>query len=146
MEGMEVDAVAYMLELLDRLCFTFDTHARDITVTHKLEHISLDAAELLPFAVILNEAVTNSIKYTFPGNGRGKIQLSLRKLPTGEIFLKVRDDGVGLPADNRHLGKKSLGLSLITGLVKQLHSICTIENDGGVVVTIQFKPRRAVAP
>jgi len=144
-EGTEVDAVAYILELLDYLCLTFDTNARDITITHMLEYIAFDAAELLPLAVILNEAITNSIKYAFPGNGGGKIRLSLRGLATGEIILQIRDNGVGLPADNRHLEKKSLGLSLITGLAKQLHGICTIENDGGVAITIQFKPRRAVA-
>jgi two-component system, sensor histidine kinase PdtaS len=142
-EGTEVDAVAYILELLDYLCLTFDTHARDITVTHMLEYIAFDATELLPLAVILNEAITNSIKYAFPGNGGGKIRLSLRGLATGEIILQIRDNGVGLPADNRHLEKKSLGLSLITGLVKQLNGICTIENDGGVLITIKFRPRRA---
>jgi two-component sensor histidine kinase len=143
-EGTEVDAGAYILELLDYLCLTFSTHARKITITHTLENISLDAAELLPLAVILNEAITNSIKYAFPGNCGGQIHLSLRKLPGAEIFLQVRDDGIGLPAGLRHLSQKSLGLNLITGLVNQLHGTCTIENDGGVVITIQFKPRRAV--
>jgi two-component system, sensor histidine kinase PdtaS len=86
-EGTEVDAVAYILELLDYLCLTFDTRARNITITHKLENISLDAAELLPLAVIPNEAITNAIKYAFPGNGRGRIQLSLHSLANGEIII-----------------------------------------------------------
>jgi two-component system, sensor histidine kinase PdtaS len=97
---------------------------------------------LLPLAVILNEAITNVIKYAFPENRSGRIHLSLRKLPTGEICLQVRDNGVGLPAGLPHLSKKSLGLNLITGLVSQLHGTCTIENDGGVVITIHFRPRR----
>ena len=50
-----------------------------------------------------------------------------------------------LPTDYHHPEKKSLGLSLIGGLVKQLQGTYAIENDGGVVITIQFKPRRAVA-
>jgi two-component sensor histidine kinase len=137
--------VAYILELLDYLCLTFDTRARNITITHKLENISLDAAELLPLAVILNEAITNAIKYAFPGNGRGRIQLSLHSLANGEIILRIKDNGIGLPASHLHLDKKSLGLNLIGGLVKQLHGRYTIENDGGVVIAIQFKPRRAVA-
>jgi two-component sensor histidine kinase len=142
-EGTEVDAGTYVIELLDYLCLTFGTHARKITVIPTLENISLDAAELLPLAVILNETITNSIKYAFPGNCGGEIRLSLRRLHTGEIFLQVRDNGIGLPAGLPHLSKKSLGLNLITGLVNQLHGTCTIGNDGGVVITIQFKPSRA---
>lgn len=138
----EVDAGAYVLELLDYLCLTFGTGVRGITVTHALENISLDASELLPLAVILNEAITNAIKYAFPGNEGGQIHLTLRKLVTGEICLQIRDNGTGLPAGLQRLGKKSLGLNLITGLVSQLHGTCNIEDDGGVVITVQFRPHR----
>jgi two-component system, sensor histidine kinase PdtaS len=141
-EGTAVDAGAYILELVNYLCETFDTYAHKITITHKLEPIYLDASEMLPLAVILNEAITNSIKYAFPGNSRGEIHLSLRKLVTGEIYLQIKDNGIGLPAGLQYLGKNSLGLNLIKGLVSQLHGSYRIENDGGVVVTIQFKPRQ----
>ena len=144
-ESTVVDVVAYILELVDYLCLTFDTRARNIAVTHKLENISLDASELLPLAVILNEAITNAIKYAFPANGGGRIHLSLHGLANGEIILRIKDNGIGLPAGHRHPEKTSLGLNLISGLVKQLNGLYTIENDGGVVITIQFKPRRSVA-
>ena len=142
MEGTAVDVADYILELVNYLCETFDTYAHEISITHDLEHIPLDASEMLPLAVILNEAITNSIKYAFPGNGKGEIHLTLRKLATGKLYLQIRDNGIGLPAGLHHVSKKSLGLNLIKGLVSQLHGSYTIENDGGVVVTIQFTPRR----
>ncbi len=107
-----------------------------------MENIFLDASELLPLAMILNEAITNAIKYAFPANDGGQIHLILRKLAMGEIYLQIRDNGPGLAAGLQRVSKKSLGLDLITGLVSQLHGTCSIENDDGVVITIQFRPHR----
>jgi two-component sensor histidine kinase len=144
--GTDVDVASYILELVNYLCETFDTGGQNIAIRHQLEPISLDATELLPLAVILNEAITNAIKHAFPGNRKGYIQVSLSQLPTGEVYLQVRDNGVGLSAEFRHDGENSLGLSLIRGLVTQLRGGCTIEDEAGVVVTIRFRPRGSLRP
>ncbi len=94
--------------------------------------------------MILNEAITNAIKHAFPGNRPDHIQLSLIRLVSGDIELKIRDNGIGLPVKFRHDWEKSLGLTLIKGLVDQLHGSYTIEDDAGVVVTIRFRPRGAL--
>jgi two-component sensor histidine kinase len=138
--GTAVDTTSYVLELVDHLCETFDTSDHNITITHHLEPISLDALEILPLGVILNEAITNTIKHAFPGNRKGHVHLSLCHLPSGDVQLQIRDNGIGLPADFRHDGEKSLGFTLINGLVNQLHGNYSIVNDGGVVMTIRFKP------
>jgi two-component sensor histidine kinase len=94
--------------------------------------------------MILNEAITNAIKHAFPGNRPGHIQLSLSRLLSGDMELEIRDNGIGLPAKFRHNRKESLGLTLIKGLVDQLHGSYTIEDDAGVVVTIRFRPSGAL--
>jgi len=139
-----VDGDSYVLELVDHLCETFDTSDHNITITHQLESISLDATEVLPLAMILNESITNAIKHAFPGNKPGHIQLSLIYLLSGEVQLTIRDNGIGLSANFRQDRKKSLGLTLIRGLASQLHGRYTIEDDEGVVVTIRFRPRGAL--
>ena len=138
--GTKVDVPSYVLELVNHLCETFDTSNHNITITHHLEPLSLDALEILPLGVILNEAITNTIKHAFPGNRKGRVRLSLRHLPSGNVQLQIRDNGIGLPADFRHDGEKSLGFTLINGLVNQLHGNYSIVNDSGVVLTVRFKP------
>jgi two-component sensor histidine kinase len=145
-EGTDVDATSYVLELVNHLCETFDTRNHNITITHHLEPISLDALEILPLGVILNEAITNTIKHAFPGHRTGHVHLSLLHLPSGEVQLQIRDNGIGLPAEFRHDEEKSLGFTLIDGLVNQLHGNYSIGDDGGVVMTIRFKPRSAYSP
>jgi two-component sensor histidine kinase len=51
----------------------------------------------IPCGLILNELISNALKYAFPGGRKGEIRLELRKLEGGEIRLRVSDDGVGLP-------------------------------------------------
>jgi two-component sensor histidine kinase len=144
--GTEVNVASYILELVNYLCQSFDTGNHHIAIRPQLEPISLDASEVLPLGVILNEAITNAIKHAFPGDRTGYIEVLLRQLPTGDVHLQVRDNGVGLPADFRQSVEKSLGFTLITGLANQLHGSWTIEDDNGVVVTIQFRPRGSLLP
>ncbi|HMI60350.1 MAG TPA: sensor histidine kinase, partial [Puia sp.] len=100
--------------------------------------VTIDASEMLPLAVIINEAVTNAIKHAFPDGRKGNIHLLVNKYPSGAVLLQVRDNGVGLPLQLRPDDDNSLGLSLINGLVAQVHGSWTIENDGGVIVTVKF--------
>ena len=137
----EVNVNTYIPELIDHLYQSFDFRDRKIVISHAIDPIYLDTAEVLPLAVILNEAVTNSLKYAFPGGRRGEIYLTLRQMPGGMVQLQISDNGVGLPAGFRDTIGKSLGFTLITGLASQLEANYGIENDGGVVITIQFRPK-----
>jgi two-component sensor histidine kinase len=137
----------YVPELINHLYESFDLRNQYIVITHKIEPIYLDTSDVLPLAVILNEAVTNSLKYAFPDGRKGEIHLSIRQTHTGMVQMKIGDNGVGLPAGYSPDIEKTMGFTLITGLAKQLEGYCGIENDGGVVITIQFRPkdRRAFA-
>jgi two-component sensor histidine kinase len=143
--GTSVDAVLYVTELICHLCETIETKNNGIIITQKIdpEPVSIDAAEMLPLAIIINESITNAIKHAFPAGRKGHIHLSLKKDPSGEVRLQVRDNGVGLPFQLRPDDDHSLGLSLINGLVAQVHGTWTIENDGGAILTVQFPCRRS---
>ena len=137
----ELNVHTYMLELINHLYESFDFRNHHIVITHTIEPIYLDTSEVLPLAVILNEAVTNSLKYAFPDGRKGKIHLTLRQTPTGMVQMQIRDNGVGLPAGFSSAFGKTLGFTLITGLANQLEGYCGIENDKGVIITIQFRPK-----
>jgi two-component sensor histidine kinase len=144
--GTEVDASLYITELISHLSETFATRNNGITITQKIDPVpvSIDASEMLPLAVIINEAVTNGIKHAFPDGRKGHIHLLVNKYASGAVLLQVRDNGVGLPFQLRPDHDHSLGLSLINGLVAQVHGSWTIENDGGVVVTVKFPCHSAI--
>lgn len=144
--GTEVDASLYVTELISHLCETFETKNNSIVIMQKVDpmSMSIDAAEMLPLAIIINEAVTNAIKHAFPAGMKGHIHLLLNKDASGFVGLRVRDNGVGLSSQLRLDDDNSLGLSLINGLVTQLHGSWTIKNDDGVVVTVQFPCHSAI--
>jgi two-component sensor histidine kinase len=144
--GTEVDVSLYITELTSYLSEMFDAKNNDIIITQKIDpvSVSIDAVKMLPLAVIINETVTNAIKHAFPEGRKGRIHLLLNKDASGIVRLQVRDNGMGLRFQLVPDADHSLGLSLISGLVAQLHGRWTIEEDRGVIVTVQFPFRRPI--
>lgn len=101
--------------------------------THVEDHeVSNDV--LLPLALILNELMTNALKYGLD-EGMGKIVVSFRQLKD-EYELTVRDFGPGLSRSEPTT--KSSGLGFVTGLARQLHGGFEAQSDGGAQCTVRF--------
>jgi len=131
-----INMQTYVNELIDYLKESLNASPA-IHFEKHINAIELDVAQAIPIGLILNEAITNSIKYAFPGNA-GMINIKMLIGPDGNIVLQIEDNGVGLPA-NESIGKSgSMGLSLISGLASQLGSTYTIRNDNGVKIKLEF--------
>jgi two-component sensor histidine kinase len=91
----------------------------------------------VPLALILNELVTNSIKYAFSEGGDGYIKVSLTEQEQEKWSLKVSDSGKGLPEDTGFRAN-SLGLRLVTIMTKQLKGTLTKSNSPGATFEIAF--------
>ncbi len=72
----------------------------------------------IPLGLALNELLTNSFKYAFPGEARGMVFLEMDQDASGGLAVKYRDDGVGLPAGFDSRNQPSLGLKLVHGIVE----------------------------
>jgi two-component sensor histidine kinase len=105
----------------------------------------LDVSQAVPVGLILNESITNAIKYAFPGRRGGQVSVSLLEQENAMIALMIRDDGVGLPQDFNLEQSASLGMNLIQGLAAQLRGTVTISRSPGVGISILF-PKMAVLP
>jgi two-component sensor histidine kinase len=81
--------------------------------------MSMDAA--VPCGLILNELVSNALKYAFPDGREGEIRIELRREPGQPGCLSVSDNGVGLPADVTLWSTKSLGLRLVRILAVEVN-------------------------
>lgn len=133
----EIDMKWYIKELVDYMIECFSTD-RKVQFTLETETIKLDVAQAVPLGLILNEAISNAIKYAFP-EGKGKVHISFLSFEDDRCELKIADNGVGLPDDFKPENSESLGMSLMTGLTEQLNGQIKMWNDKGLVLNVSFK-------
>ena len=131
----------YINELAIQL---FDFYAVDldrISLVTDLEPISLNIETATPCGLIINELVTNSLKYAFPNNRRGVVSVSLKRNRHGEGYiLLVSDNGIGLPPGLDIRRSDSLGLRLVVSLTEQqLQGQIEVFRDQGTTIKIVFQ-------
>ena len=132
-----IDISTYIRELVSYLTESFET-AQRIRFEFDLTPIEMDVSEAVPLGLILNEAITNSIKYAFPSKGDGVISISLSNIDSHHCLLIISDNGVGIPAQSINKKTGSLGMSLMQGLSEDLEGHFSIENKNGTTIKISF--------
>ena len=127
-------------EYLGRLLGELRLEALGVKIESRVQAIALSADSALSIGLVVNELVTNCLKYAFPPGGPGTILVSLGS-EGGRVRLIVRDDGKGLPESPR----EGLGGLLVDSLAEQLGGRASRRNEGGAVVELDFPlvdPRR----
>ncbi|OGC07047.1 hypothetical protein A2V82_05750 [candidate division KSB1 bacterium RBG_16_48_16] len=109
-----------------------------IEITAKVDNTSLGIDKAIPCGLILNELITNSIKYAFPEGSPGRINVSLKTLKDSTHEIKVRDNGVGLSKYIDFENLESLGLHLVKVLTEQLDGTVEMSCDKGMTFLIHF--------
>ncbi len=107
-----------------------------------MEEVSIDLDQAVACGLIINELVSNALKYAFPDGRAGRIAVELQATPGGEVVLRVADDGVGLPAglDLRQTG--TLGHQLVFMLVEKLHGTVDVKREEGTGFRIEFQAKQ----
>ena len=103
-----------------------------------VDDVPMDADTAINCGLIINELVSNSLKYAFLDGQKGEISIDLHQEEDGQAVLVVRDDGVGLPPTVDYHHSQSLGLQLVTTLVKQLQGRMEMGREKGTTVRITF--------
>jgi two-component sensor histidine kinase len=103
-----------------------------------LELVPLSINAAVPCGLILNELVSNALKHAFRGRADGEVAVSLRGGPDGQVRLRVRDNGTGLPAGLDWRQADSLGLRLVQMLAGQLHAAVEVSGKEGTEFTVTF--------
>jgi two-component sensor histidine kinase len=102
------------------------------------KNLKLDLERAVPCGLLLNELITNSLKYAFPGNRKGNLWIKLDP-KNDNIVLCVGDDGIGLPEGFDFRKSKSLGLQLVNLLVEHdLQGSIALEAKMGTQYLIEF--------
>jgi two-component system, sensor histidine kinase PdtaS len=128
---------SYLPELINYLTASFDTIQRIFFVTN-IEDIQLDVSQAIPVGLIINEAVTNAIKYAFAGGNHGVINIELVRSDKNELTLSVSDNGAGMPYNWQDLQKNSLGLRLMKGLTEDINGSFELKSLQGTTIKVTF--------
>lgn len=105
-----------------------------------LEPIELGIDKSIPCGLIMNEVITNSLKYAFKtGASDPKIQVSATRAEKGRILIVLSDNGVGLPSDLDPTHSDSLGMQLIMSLCSQIDATWKLDSSAGTTWTIGFE-------
>lgn len=127
----------YIKELVEYLRDSFSLGQR-IRFEVKIEPLELDVAQAVPLGLILNESITNSIKYAFPNDRTGMIYITLVPTSGNKYLLTISDNGIGFDTTISNQKINSFGLSLIKGLSDDLEAKFSLENQNGTVLKIEF--------
>jgi len=121
-----VDMCAYIA----KLCGGIGNNARAaLRVDCPEEPIRLPITQSVPCGLILNELVTNALKYAYPAGPPGEILVSVRR-EGGDVRVSVEDFGVGIGPDFGAQASASLGMTLVRGLADQLHGALAAVDKG----------------
>jgi PAS domain S-box-containing protein len=126
----------YLGQLVDDIVAMFSLHV-PAKVRKEIASFIIDTRKLFAVGIVVNELITNCMKYAFIGRDQGEILVKART-DAGLAEIMIIDDGVGLP-EGFALGKMGgFGLRLVEILVRQLDGSLSFENNQGSRFTIRF--------
>lgn len=131
-----IDFAEYLTQLAAHLLRSYGALGR-VRLRAELDKVQLNLDVAVPCGLIVNELLSNSLKYAFPNNRQGEIRIGLREPEAGLVELLVADDGIGLGSEWQT--SKTLGLRLVRTLADQLGAKLEIGNTGGAEVKLTFQ-------
>jgi PAS domain S-box-containing protein len=133
-----VDLCRYVGDLAESLFKTYTPESGNIRIKTDLNEIDLDTKRAMPLGLILNELITNALKYAYPAGAQGDIRIGLHKADD-KITLHVSDDGVGLPEGFDPKTSAGEGMSIVRMLVDEIDGELTFDRNKGTSITIRLK-------
>lgn len=131
-----VNIADYISELVKYLKESFETQ-QSISYTIDIAPLHLDVSQAMPLGLIINEAVSNSIKYAFPEKRIGIISIKV-EVNDHDVIVKLSDNGIGFSKKTELEKLNSLGLKLMRGLSDDINATICFENKNGTHITIIF--------
>jgi two-component sensor histidine kinase len=132
--------LGYLNDLAAFLLDTYRTEPGRISLHLDLQSVIMNIETAIPCGLIVNELMSNAIKYAFPDGRLGTIRILLRSTNDGDIELRVADDGVGLPPEFDIRKTGSLGFKIIVILGEnQLRGKLEILRDQGTDFRLRFR-------
>lgn len=136
----KVNFSEYLRNLSNNLLFSYQVNANKIKLLFEVEPVSLSLDTGISCGLIVNELISNALKYAFKDQENGQIKLTLSKEKNGHLFI-LEDNGSGIPDNVNYKKTNSLGFQLVLGLVDQIDGTIQLKKDKGTKFIIKFKRR-----
>ena len=133
----------YVMQLVENLCHLHQEHSGTVRLDIGIMEVDLSADTAVPLGLILNEFVTNTLRYAFDGKG-GVVSVGVEAMDGGDLLVRIADDGKGLPKDPPPARPGSgTGMKLIGALAGQIGATpeWSAAGEGGTSLRLVFKPR-----
>lgn len=127
----------YVVNLSKNLMRSYDLSGRKVQFESQVENVHLNLDQSIPCGLIINELVSNALKYAFRKKKKGIITLKIRE-KEGKVIIVLADDGDGMPKEFNYRKTDSLGLQLVVTLAEQLNGTIKLERKNGTKFTITF--------
>lgn len=135
---VNIDINSYIDELIHSLVDAYDTD-KVIHLKTNVQNLPFRIDTIVPLGLILNEIISNAMKYAFRGLEEGTIAVSLQKTGENEYILEAGDNGIGLPAEFELKKASTLGMQLIMMLSEQLSGSVEMLQEQGTIYRIKFR-------
>ncbi|MEO8406086.1 MAG: sensor histidine kinase, partial [Chitinophagaceae bacterium] len=110
-----------------------------ISIEFAMEKLNVDIDTAVPLGLIVNELLTNTLKYAFPDNQNGSVRIKLEKQTNGILHLEVSDNGIGKSEVTHGTG---FGGQLVSLLTRQLNGSMKEDSKNGTAVFFDFRPEK----
>lgn len=126
----------YIDNLTGNLISSYRTNV-EVRLEKELEQVQIVLDQAIPCGLILNEIITNSLKYAWAPSEKGIVNISLKEKKE-VVFIEISDDGIGLPFDFKNPNTDTLGLQLVLTLIDQLDGEINVDTQNGTKYLINF--------
>ncbi len=133
-----IDFPEYIRQLAAHLFHSYGVPADRIHLRTDLDRLYLNLDAAVPCGLIINELISNSLKYAFPDGRKGEVRVELHEQPDHMARLVVADNGVGLRTDIDWETARSLGLRLVRTLADQLGAKLEVQSRDGTQIQLTF--------
>ncbi|MGM0674898.1 MAG: sensor histidine kinase, partial [Spirochaetota bacterium] len=135
-----VNLEPYVRELADTLTESFQVSPQDVRLRWSTKSVWTLIDSAIPFGLIVAEVLSNALEHAFADGRTGEIEVFLARVESGEVLLRITDNGVGLPAGFDPKVDGGLGLQTVFALGEdQLQGRVELEDAEGVSCTVEFR-------
>lgn len=127
----------YLNKIVNHLFDTYNVPLSRIACIVHAENIFVDINQAVPCSLIINEMLTNSLKYAFPDGAKGEIAIDFTT-DGKNYMLRYHDNGTGIPEEISFERTESLGMKLIYGLTQQLNGTVELKRGEGTTFVVTF--------
>jgi two-component system, sensor histidine kinase PdtaS len=127
----------YIKNLVENLFNSYNIQKDKIKLVTDIDYLNLDVDTVIPLGLIINELISNSLKYAFKETVRGEIYVALKE-NNKHLQLKVKDNGCGFPSNWNKIQSNSFGYNLINAFAQKLKAKLDIYNDNGACISMEI--------